>query len=114
MVAYRELARGHDWRLHSPVTLYSLRQKFCCFSVLIIWVSVHLHNAQLHPKRQKSQGCDGDCLLARTYFNLKAQNCWLMICHTISSDAILSDFPSRGPFAQVEEKEQEEERRKEI
>ena len=28
-VAYREFARGHDCRLHSPVTLYSFRQKFC-------------------------------------------------------------------------------------
>jgi len=28
-VAYRELARGHDCRLHSPVTLYSFLQKFC-------------------------------------------------------------------------------------
>jgi hypothetical protein len=28
-VAYREFAKGHDWRLHRPVTLYSFRQKFC-------------------------------------------------------------------------------------
>lgn len=29
MVAYLLLASGHDERLHKPVTLYSLRQKFC-------------------------------------------------------------------------------------
>lgn len=31
MVAYRELARGHEERLQRPETLYSLRQKFCFF-----------------------------------------------------------------------------------
>lgn len=28
-VAYREFASGHDCLLQNPVTLYSLRQKFC-------------------------------------------------------------------------------------
>jgi hypothetical protein len=35
MVAYRELAKGQDWRLQRPLTLYSLRQKFCSFVVLV-------------------------------------------------------------------------------
>ena len=38
-VAYREFARGHDCRLHSPVTLYSFRQKF--------WVIVLRNGFQL-------------------------------------------------------------------
>ena len=36
MVAYREFARGQDWRLQRPVTLYSLRQKFFSLVVLIV------------------------------------------------------------------------------
>jgi hypothetical protein len=28
-VAYRLLASGQDWRVQSPLTLYSFRQKFC-------------------------------------------------------------------------------------
>ncbi len=35
-MAYREFARGHDWRLQRPVTLYSLRQKFFSFVVLAL------------------------------------------------------------------------------
>lgn len=35
-VAYRELASGQDCRLQRPVTLYSLRQKFCPFVVLFL------------------------------------------------------------------------------
>lgn len=31
MVAYWLLASGQEERLHSPVRLYSLRQKFCVF-----------------------------------------------------------------------------------
>jgi hypothetical protein len=37
IVAYRELARGHDCRLQRPVTLYSLRQKF--FSLVVLQTS---------------------------------------------------------------------------
>jgi hypothetical protein len=63
MVAYRELARGHDWRLQSPVTLCSLRQKVCFED---FW-----------------------CLPLPGSLSLKEQNCWLMICQTISSDAMV-------------------------
>lgn len=36
-VAYRELARGHDCRLHRPVRLYSLRQNVWCVDDLILY-----------------------------------------------------------------------------
>lgn len=31
-----------------------------------------------------------------SYFSLKAQNCWLMICQTISSDAIVAEEQRGG------------------
>jgi hypothetical protein len=46
-VAYREFARGHDWRLQRPVTLYSLRQKFFSFVVLEKKLAVSRNNGKL-------------------------------------------------------------------
>lgn len=41
-VAYREFAKGHDWRLQRPVTLYSLRQKFWVV-VLRKWIRIGVY-----------------------------------------------------------------------
>lgn len=64
MVAYLEFARGHDCRLQRPVTLCSLRQKVCLVDFCVVEV------------------LPGS-------LSLKEQNCWFIICHTISSEAIL-------------------------
>lgn len=65
-------------RLQRPVTLYSLRQKF--------WPLVVLGDNNQQP------GDSGVWGEGRAYLILKAQNCWLMICQTISSDAIVGGF----------------------
>lgn len=64
MVAYREFASGHDWRLQRPVTLCSLRQKL---DLVDFCVEEELPGS----------------------LSLKEQNCWLMIDHTISSEAMM-------------------------
>lgn len=63
--------------MQRPVTLYSLRQKFCFLSVLLLGQRRAL---------MKRGGAQRDI----AYFNLKEQNCWLITCQTISSDAMVA------------------------
>lgn len=86
-VAYREFAKGQLCRLHNPVTLYSLRQKFWPFVVLKL-VKKKLAYAYEDPRiffKKKYAGKKKE----KTNLSLKAQNCWLITCQTISSEAIL-------------------------
>lgn len=51
IVAYRELASGHDCRLQSPLTLYSFRQKFWFLVVLFknkLWLAFYLYTCGLY------------------------------------------------------------------